>query len=74
MDELKLHLSTRFMRGVLAKLLSKMIKKKLGYDINIHFNEINLDMVDGETHVQLSVDANMNSDEFKKLLKSISDN
>ena len=73
MDELKLHLSTRFMRGVLAKLLSKMIKKKLGYVVNIHFSEINLDMVDGEAHVHMCVDANMDSDEFKKLLKTISD-
>lgn len=73
MDEVKLNLSTRFMRGVLAKMLSRAIKKKYGYKIDIYFSEIKLDMLDGETHAHLNVDLNMDSDEFKKLLKTINE-
>ena len=71
MDEMKFNLSTRFMRSMFAKLLSKMIKKKYGYKIDIYFSEIKLDMLDGQTHVHLNVDLDMESDEFKKLMKAI---
>ena len=71
MDEMKLNLSTKFMRKVLAKLMSKLVKKKYGYEIDIHISEINLDMVDGQTHIHLNADLDVSSDEFKKLLKEI---
>lgn len=73
MDEMKLSLSTKFMRGVLAKIISKLIKKKFGYKVDLYFSEIKLDMVDGQTHVHLNVDLDMDSDEFKKLLKTINE-
>jgi len=71
MDEMKLKLSTRFMRGVLAKLVSRKIKKQYGYKIDIYFSEIDLDMQDGQTHLHLNVDLDLSSDEFKKLMKAI---
>lgn len=71
MDEIKLKLSTRFMRGVLAKLVSRRIKKVYGYKIDIFFSEIDLDMKDGQTHIHLNVDMDLSSDEFKKLMKAI---
>lgn len=73
MDEIKLSLSTRFMRGVLAKLISKMIKKKFGYKVDIHFSEINLEVLDGQAHIHTSVDLGMNSDDFKKIMKAVSE-
>jgi hypothetical protein len=73
MDEIKLSLSTKFMRGVLAKIISKLIKKKFGYKVDLYFSEIKLDMIDGQTHVHLNVDLDMDSDEFKKLLKTINE-
>ena len=73
MDEMKLSLSTKFMRGMLAKLISKLIKKKYGYKVEIHISEIDLDMMDGQTHIHANVDLNVGSDDFKKLLKDISE-
>ena len=73
MDEMKLNLSTKFMRGVFAKLISRFIKKKYGYKVNIYFSEIKIDMIDGETHIHMNADAEMGSDEFKKLLKTINE-
>lgn len=71
MDEFKLNLSTKFMRGILAKLISRKIKKQYGYKIDIYFSEIKMDMLDGQTHLHVNVDLDMNSDEFKKLMKAI---
>lgn len=71
MDEMRLNLTTKFMRGVLAKLVSRKIKKQYGYKIDIHFSEIKMDMMDGQTHLHVNVDLDMSSDEFKKLMKSI---
>jgi len=71
MDEMKLKLSTRFMRGVLAKLISRRVKKVYGYKIDIFFSEIDLDMLDGQTHVHMNVDLDLSSDEFKKIMKAI---
>lgn len=73
MDELKFNLTTKFMRNMLAKLVSRKIKKQYGYKVDIYFSEIKMDMLDGQTHLHVNVDLDMNSDEFKKLLKSIDD-
>ena len=35
MDELKMSLSTKFMKGIVTKIISKAILKKTGYNINI---------------------------------------
>lgn len=71
MDEMKLNLSTKFMRGILAKLISRSIKKKYGYKVGLHFSEINLEMNDGQTHIHINADVDIDSDEFKKFLKTI---
>ena len=71
MDEMKLNLTTRFMRGVLAKLVSRKIKKQYGYKTDIYFNEFKMDMLDGQTHLHVNFDLDMDSEEFKKLMKAI---
>lgn len=71
MDEMKLKLSSKFMRNIVSKILSKMIYKKLGYKVNIQFNELNVDIVDGETKISANVEASFNSNEFKNIMKAI---
>lgn len=71
MDELKLKLSTKFMRGIVTKLISKAIYKKYGYDIDILLNEIEIKNEDGKVHLHMNVDAEVNNDDFKKIIKSI---
>ena len=70
MDELKLKLSTKFMRGIIAKLVSKAIFKKFGYEIDIQINEIAIKTEDGKIHLHTSVNAELSNDEFKKIIKS----
>ena len=70
---MKLSLSTKFMRGMFAKLVAKSIKKKYGYKADIYFSEIDLDMKDGQTHLHMNVDIELGSEEFKNLMKAIAE-
>jgi hypothetical protein len=71
MDELKLKLSTKFMRGIIANLISKAISKKLGYNIDVPINEIALKTEDGKIKIHLDVDGEVTNEEFKNIIKSI---
>lgn len=70
MDELKI--TSKLMRNMIAKVISRIIRKKLGYKIDIQINDaIIARITDGEAHVHLNIDAKMNSDEFVKVTKII---
>lgn len=71
MDELKMKLSTRFMRGIVARLVSKAIYKKFGYKIDIQINEIEIRTEDGKIHLHTSVEAEMNNEDFKDVVKNV---
>lgn len=71
MDELKLRLSTKFMRGIVTKLISKLIFKKSGYRVDIQLNKIEIETIDGKVHLHVDVDGEMDNAEFMKLIKSI---
>jgi hypothetical protein len=71
MDEMKLKLSTRFMRNIAAKLIARTIYKKTGCKVDIHLNELDVYVVDGEARISTSVEAKLNSNEFMKLMKNI---
>lgn len=70
MDELKLALSTRFMKNLVTKILSKAIFKKTGYEIGIQINKIEAETHDGKVSVHLDIDAEMNSEDLMKILKN----
>lgn len=71
MDVLKLKLSTKFMKSMVANLISKTLFKKLGYDIDILLNEIEVENVDGKIFIHINADAEVDNSEFVKILKSI---
>lgn len=71
MDEMKLKLTTKFMRGLVAKLIAKFIYKKLGYKINIQLNDLDVSVLDGETSISTNVEIKMDSKEFMNLMKNI---
>ena len=70
MDEMKLKLSTKFMRGMVSKLISKAVYKKLGYKVDIQLNDINVEFIDGETSIHADVDLRLDKEDFTKLIKS----
>lgn len=71
MDEMKVKLSTRFMRNIVSKLLAKLIYRKLGYKIDIQLNDLDVSIIDGETKINTNVELKLESKEFMKLMKSI---
>lgn len=71
MDEMKLKLSTKFMRNVASKLIARSIYKKYGYKVNIQLNDLDIRMIDGETNISTNLEIKLNSDEFMKIMKSI---
>lgn len=70
MDEMKLRLTTKFMRGIVSKLLAKMIYKKTGYKVDIQINDLDINVIDGETKISTNVEAKIDSKEFMKIIKS----
>ena len=70
MDEMLINLKSKFMRKVVSKLLSKSIKSKTGYEIDVQFDELNASFEDGEITVKANLEVKMSKDEFMKILKS----
>ena len=73
MDELKLNLSSKFMRGIVTKLIAKAIYKKTGYKIDVELNSINVEVIDGKAHIHADVDAEIDNNELMKIVSTIKD-
>lgn len=71
MDEMKLKLSTKIMRGIVAKLIAMAIKKKFGYKVDIQLNDLDINIIDGQTNVKTNVELKLDSNEFMKIMKDI---
>lgn len=69
MDEMKI--VSKFTTNMISKLVKMVLRKKLGYDIDIQLNEIKTTIADGKTHVHLDVDAELEKEELMKILKKI---
>lgn len=69
MDEVKI--VSKFTKGVISKLIKAILYKKLGYNVDIQLNEVNATITDGNTHIHLDVDAELDKDELLKILKDI---
>lgn len=71
MDLLKLKISTKFMKGLVAKVISRKIYKRFGYKVDIQLNDIQLDVVDGDVNFHIDTDAKMSKTEFSRLMEQI---
>ena len=71
MDEMKIKLSSRFMRRLVSKLIARSIYKKYGYKVNIQLNDLDVKVIDGETNIKTNVEVKLDSEEFMKIMKSI---
>lgn len=69
MDEMKI--GSKFTTGIISKLVSMVIRKKFGYEVELKLNEVNATVIDGKTHVHLDVDAELDKEELMKILTSI---
>ena len=69
MDEMKI--KSAFTTGLISKVLKKMLKKKLGVDIEICLNEIAVSVVDGKTHAHIDADCELQKEQLLKLMKGM---
>ena len=70
MDEMKLRLSTKFMRNIVSKLVAKAIYKKYGYKVDIQLSELDVSFIDGEAEIEVNAAVRLDSKEFMKIVKS----
>lgn len=71
MDEMKVKLSTNFMRSIVSKVISRAIYKKYGYRVDIQLNDLDINIIDGETKIATNVEVKLESKEFMKIVKSL---
>lgn len=71
MDEMRLKLSSKFMRGIVSKLLSKLIQSKTGVKVDIQLGDLDISSYNGDTTIKVIAEARLKSDEFNKVIKSI---
>ena len=69
MDELKLKLQTKLMRGIVAKLLSKMMYTKLGCKVDISLNEIDVSVTNGMAHIHANLDGSVRQEDLMNIVK-----
>lgn len=67
MDEMKI--KSKFLTGIISKLLRRTLSKKLGDDVDIRVNEIGFTCDDGKVHVHLDLDCGAKKEAFAKMLK-----
>lgn len=69
MDEMKI--VSIFTTNMISKLVKMVLRKKLGYNVDIQLNEIKTTITDGKTHVHLDVDAELEKEELMKMLMKL---
>ena len=71
MDEMKIKLSTSFMKGIIAKIIKSVISKKLGFEVELEINEIDVKFDGGKVRLHADIDGEMNKDEFVKIINPL---
>ena len=71
MDEMRLKLSTKLMRGIVAKIIAKAIRKKLDCDINITLNEVEVTTMNDKVYLHANLDGEISKEDFVKVIKTI---
>ena len=66
---MRFNLNTKVMKNMVSKLLSRIIGNKFGYDTDIRFDELDIEVKDGETIIKTSVEIKMDTDEVMDFIK-----
>lgn len=64
-------IESKFITGIVSKIAKKVVRDKLGYNIDVQLNGLRTTVIDDKTHVHLDVDLELTKEELNKLLKSI---
>lgn len=64
-----MNIGSGFMAALIGRIIRRVIRKKVGYDIDIIVNEINVTFDGEKAHVHLNADAETSKDELLKIVK-----
>ena len=64
MDEMKLKLSTKIMRGMLSKIFETIVSKKFGIKTKIELNEIEMEMIEDKIRVHINADSEISKSDL----------
>ena len=68
MDEMRI--VTKFTKRIISKMLRKIIRKKIGYDVDIQLNDLIVTIDNERVKLHIDVNAELDKDEFTKILKN----
>lgn len=60
---------SKFTNGIISKMINMVLRRKLGYEINIQLNRITVTIIEGKIHVHLDADAELEKEELMTILK-----
>ena len=64
-------LSMGFMKGILAKIISRALFKKFDTKVNIKLREFEADTDDDKMYIHLNLDGEISKEDFEKLMDAI---
>ena len=66
----EINIKGKFMNSIISKILSNKLSKKLGCDVSIHFDGINVELIDDEININCSnLCLKVNKEDATKLIK-----
>jgi hypothetical protein len=66
MDEMKI--VSKFTRGLISKILQRVIAKKTGCNTNIQLNEVTVNIGDNTAHIHVNIDADISKLDLQTLM------
>ena len=66
-----MNIGSVFMKKLIAKIIERAIRKKLGYSVDICLNEVIVTFDGEKAHVHLNADADMSKEELTKIIKKV---
>ena len=66
-----MNIGSVFMKKLIAKIIERAIRKKLGYSVDICLNEVIVTFDGEKAHMHLNADADMSKEELTKIIKKV---
>lgn len=61
-------IQSKFMTGLVSRIVKKVLRTKLSCEVDIQLNEFRTTVIDDKTHVHLDLDADLTKEELNKLM------
>ena len=72
MDIMKIE--SKFMTGLIGKVIERLLRKKTGRDVKVQLNELGIqNITDDIISVKINLEARMSKEELSKLLESFTE-